>query len=441
MPKIAFVGAGSTVFTRNLVGDILSLPELRDDTDVRADGHRRRAPADGRDRHRAADRRPRRRRLGRGHHRPPRGARRRRLRRHLVPGRRLQAVDGDRLRGAQALRAAPDDRRHARRRRDHARAADDPGAARRLPRPRGALARTRCCSTTSTRWRCCAGRSPRRSSIRTVGLCHSVQHTAGELAADLGLPAGELDYHVAGINHVAFFLRLEHEGEDLYPALRERRRRRTATASATSCSSTSATSSPSPPSTSPSTSPWFIKDGREDLIERFNVPLDEYPRRCERQIAEWDGAARRARGGGRSAPSAAHEYGADIIRACETGEPFTFNGNVPNRCGGRAADRQPARPTAASRCRASRRRDGHRAAAGRRAPAPARGADADQRQRPGPDRRGRADRPPRGGLPGGDARPAHRRRAVAGRDPRLWSTICSRPTASGSRARASSSTT
>ena len=49
------------------------------------------------------------------------------------------------------------------------------------------------------------------SSIRTVGLCHSVQHTAGELAADLGLPARELDYHVAGINHVAFFLRLEHE--------------------------------------------------------------------------------------------------------------------------------------------------------------------------------------------------------------------------------------
>src|SRR4051795_4615994 len=59
------------------------------------------------------------------------------------------------------------------------------------------------------------------SSIRTVGLCHSVQHTAGELAHDLGVPAGELDYRVAGINHVAFFLRLEHEGQDLYPALRE----------------------------------------------------------------------------------------------------------------------------------------------------------------------------------------------------------------------------
>src|SRR3954468_6080003 len=61
----------------------------------------------------------------------------------------------------------------------------------------------------------------RASSIRTVGLCHSVQHTTKELAADLGLPPEELDHHVAGINHLAFFLRLEHRGRDLYPALRE----------------------------------------------------------------------------------------------------------------------------------------------------------------------------------------------------------------------------
>src|SRR4051794_23465829 len=45
-----------------------------------------------------------------------------------------------------------------------------------------------------------------RSSVRAVGLCHSVQHTASELAADLGLPASELRYDVAGINHMAFFL-------------------------------------------------------------------------------------------------------------------------------------------------------------------------------------------------------------------------------------------
>src|SRR6185312_3423294 len=131
-----------------------------------------------------------------------------------------------------------------------------------------------------------------RSPVRTIGLCHSVQHTAGELAADLGLAAAELDYHVAGINHLAFFLRLERDGEDLYPALRE----------------------VIPPSgnrvryevlrhlgyfvTESSEHfaeyvPWFIKAARPDLIERFGIPLDEYPRRCEAQIAEWETARAR----------------------------------------------------------------------------------------------------------------------------------------------------
>jgi alpha-galactosidase len=173
------------------------------------------------------------------------------------------------------------------------------------------------------------------SPIRTVGLCHSVQHTAAELAADLGVPADEVDYHVAGINHVAFFLRLERAGEDLYPALRQVR----------------------PPDTNrvryevlrrigyfvtessehfAEYVPWFIKDGREDLIDRFNIPLDEYLRRSERQIAEWDAMRERLeRGDGALAAERSEEYGADIIAACETGEPFRFNGNVPNRSDGR----------------------------------------------------------------------------------------------------------
>ncbi len=61
----------------------------------------------------------------------------------------------------------------------------------------------------------------RASRIRTLGLCHSVPHTAGELAQDLGLPAEEIDYLVAGINHLAFYLKLEHKGEDLYPRLQQ----------------------------------------------------------------------------------------------------------------------------------------------------------------------------------------------------------------------------
>lgn len=58
--------------------------------------------------------------------------------------------------------------------------------------------------------------------IRHVGLCHSVQGTAEQLAAYLDIPAPDLDYWVAGINHMAWFLRLERKGEDLYPLLRER---------------------------------------------------------------------------------------------------------------------------------------------------------------------------------------------------------------------------
>jgi alpha-galactosidase len=183
-----------------------------------------------------------------------------------------------------------------------------------------------------------------RSSVRTVGLCHSVQHTAGELAADLGLPAEELDHHVAGINHVAFFLRLEHDGEDLYPALHRvidegrvpewnrvryelmRHFGHFVTESSEHFAEYV---------------PWFIKSARPDLIDRFGIPLDEYLRRCERQIAEWDEMrARIARDGAAALePQRSVEYGAHIIRACETGEPFAFNGNVPNRhVGGRLID-------------------------------------------------------------------------------------------------------
>src|SRR5580700_9245912 len=60
----------------------------------------------------------------------------------------------------------------------------------------------------------------RTSPIRTVGLCHSVQGTAFELSLDLGIPYGDIDYLAAGINHMAFYLRFARNGEDLYPRLR-----------------------------------------------------------------------------------------------------------------------------------------------------------------------------------------------------------------------------
>src|SRR4051812_11791385 len=61
----------------------------------------------------------------------------------------------------------------------------------------------------------------RATTIKTVGLCHSVQGTAFQLARDLDIPYADIDYLAAGINHMAFYLRFERDGEDLYPKLRE----------------------------------------------------------------------------------------------------------------------------------------------------------------------------------------------------------------------------
>ncbi len=131
----------------------------------------------------------------------------------------------------------------------------------------------------------------RATPIKTVGLCHSVQGTAAELARVLGLPVEEIDYLCAGINHMAFYLRFEHAGRDLYPDLRRvlgegrapvhdrvrfemlRRLGYFVTESSEHFAEYV---------------PWFIKRDRPDLIETFNIPLDEYPARCEEQIAEWD---------------------------------------------------------------------------------------------------------------------------------------------------------
>ncbi len=192
----------------------------------------------------------------------------------------------------------------------------------------------------------------RASSIATVGLCHSVQHTAEQLAGDLGVPADELEYRCAGINHMAFYLefgRRTGDGiEDLYPALRAFREANDIPLRGDAERSDGGVEGLSDAvryemferlgyfvtESSEHFSeyvPYFIKDGRADLLERFGVPLDEYPRRCERQIAAWETMRAELTDPDVEldvTPSV--EYGAGIIHSIETGTPRVVYGNVAN---------------------------------------------------------------------------------------------------------------
>lgn len=175
----------------------------------------------------------------------------------------------------------------------------------------------------------------RASSIRTIGLCHSVPHTAAELARDLGLEPASLRYLAAGINHMAFYLRLEAEGQDLYPrvrALQAERGRGSGHAVRYDMLKRLGYLVAEPSEQFAECVPWYIKRDRPDLLEIFGIPLDEYPRRHRSQSADWQHLAEAARTSGLPLdirPSV--EYGADLIHAIETGEPAVVYCNVPNK--------------------------------------------------------------------------------------------------------------
>jgi alpha-galactosidase len=175
----------------------------------------------------------------------------------------------------------------------------------------------------------------RSTSIKTIGLCHSVQATLETLARDIQVPKEEIESLCAGINHMAFFLKLEHQGQDLYPLVQKvvddervpadnrvryevfQRLGYFVTESSEHFSEYV---------------PWFIKRDRPDLIGRYNIPLDEYLHRCEEQIAEWDTLRERLMDPASEVHvEQSHEYGANIIHSQVTGQSFMFNGNVRNR--------------------------------------------------------------------------------------------------------------
>ena len=172
------------------------------------------------------------------------------------------------------------------------------------------------------------------TTVKTVGLCHSVQGTAEQLARDINVPVDEINYLCAGINHMAFYLRFERQGEDLYPLIRrviadgrvpDWNRVRYEAFAALGYFVTESSEHFS------EYVPWFLKRDRPDLVERYHIPLDEYITRCENQIVAWEMMRGFLENDSlEMSVERTHEYGAYIIHSLETGAPRVVYGNVPN---------------------------------------------------------------------------------------------------------------
>ena len=174
--------------------------------------------------------------------------------------------------------------------------------------------------------------------INMVGLCHSVQGTAEQLAKDLNENVSDIEYFCVGINHMSFYLRFEKKlnglNEDLYPRLRkiaekggmpEDNRVRYEMLKRLGFFVTESSEHFS------EYTPWFIKRDRPDLIDEFNIPLDEYITRCEKQISEWDEQKVKLEDENQTMEVCqSHEYAASIINGLENNREVTINGNVGN---------------------------------------------------------------------------------------------------------------
>jgi len=193
----------------------------------------------------------------------------------------------------------------------------------------------------------------RATGIKTVGLCHSVQGTAEQLAEDIGVPIAEINYTCAGINHMAFYLKFERKTkngvEDLYPRIAEVAKRKEMPLRGHTARTDGGIIGLSDAvryemfrrlgyfvtESSEHFSeyvPWFIKRDRPDLLEEFHIPIDEYIRRCELQIARWEEMRAQMEDPNTTVPvRRSHEYGSGIIHSMETGELRVIYGNVPNK--------------------------------------------------------------------------------------------------------------
>ena len=181
-----------------------------------------------------------------------------------------------------------------------------------------------------------SGYMQRYTNVKTVGLCHSVQVVEKNLFRALGMEDTEVGSSlVAGINHMGWLLEItDKDGNDLYPEIR----RRALTANdkkhgdmvrvdyinnfgyyVTESSEHNA-----------EYNPFYIKSKYPELIEKFNIPLDEYPRRCISHIEKWDKQRESLLSGESLNHKRSIEYASHIMESIATNTPYKINGNVLN---------------------------------------------------------------------------------------------------------------
>lgn len=182
------------------------------------------------------------------------------------------------------------------------------------------------------------GYMQRYTGVKTIGLCHSVQTCSETLLKELGMEdklEGRREL-IAGINHMGWLLEIyDKDGNDLYPEIRRRvsegnykdglkdlTRFEYIKRFGYYCTESSEHNS--------EYNPFFIKSKYPDLIERFRIPLDEYPRRCVNQIADWEKRKDELIANPTLDHTRSLEYASYIMEAIVTNTPYKIGGNVIN---------------------------------------------------------------------------------------------------------------
>lgn len=182
-----------------------------------------------------------------------------------------------------------------------------------------------------------SGFMQRYTNVKTVGLCHSVQVCSRDLLKGLGMEDVQIGSElIAGINHMGWLLEIrDKNGVDLYPEIKRRAKAKNASEKHGDmvrydyidklgyyCTESSEHNA--------EYNYFYIKSRYPELIERFNIPLDEYPRRCVNQINKWEQQKQELLNGGDIEHTRSREYASRIMEAMVTNQPYKIGGNVLN---------------------------------------------------------------------------------------------------------------